>query len=173
MKKYYHVSFDIENIIEKFIPKLQNGLLNEDNITKRVCVADTLEGCLFATPMYHYIKNIDEPYEAMLYYRINKETNNGGIVVRLYEFERESDEFLIKNEELILNKLVPDAYLSGEAWITKEIKPTNSYLILINNDNATHIPNGTPWEQIKECPIKNVRYEIIQDIANLDYVDMI
>ncbi len=127
--KMYHVNVDIFKNIKVFIPRVpKSRMKNEDSITPRVCISNSIENCLSGlTYMSKYWKFITNDLE----------TNFSLLdevclrVLKVYEFEVEDS--IITPEELNAKDLVPDASTTNEYWSLKEIVPTNSYLIGIND----------------------------------------
>lgn len=125
--KMYHISLDIFKNIEVFVPRIpQSRLKNEDSITPRVCVSNSLENCLMGmTYMAKYWKCLTDDSGT------NFDLFDGDDVclrlLKVYEFEIEDN--LIAPEELDGKKLVPDAIKTNEYWSLKEIIPTKSYVI--------------------------------------------
>lgn len=135
----YHVSDNIDNIIEEFIPRIPREDTrvdkSEDNVTPRVCVSANIPGCITAKP-----KTRDEKILGGIY--------------RVYEFDVDfDDKNLICYRELYEKGLVNDALLSKEYWITTPVKPIKTYLIKINRITMELTP---------VCPV-----EFIQDYLDV------
>lgn len=125
--KFYHIELATEKIIQKFIPRIPNEILeNEDITTPRICVSTSLEGCLNAVP----------------WGRLNFDYIPMCQPIRVYEFD-END--YISSLELFSSNKVEDAMLTGECWLLQESVPINSYIIInvegdmetINLDNSS------------------------------------
>lgn len=112
--KYYHVS-NKEEIINKFIPRIpEDRAVDEDFTIERICVSTSLNGCLSAVPWQYDIE-----------YYTDEE-----LPITVYEFELNKND-VINSEYLYNNNLVCDANITGECWITKEVKPSKIYDIVI------------------------------------------
>ena len=118
----YHISNGDLNYNAKFIPRIPiQTLCNEDTETSRICVADSIEGCLSAMPSGG--KSLeDSSFYRRYYYRV-------------YEIDTEKygipDEDIYYPEYLYENGLVDDSISTGEHWILNELEvdPADSYLI--------------------------------------------
>lgn len=113
-KTYYHVSRDVNNIIEKFTPRTigASGLPGEDRTIPRVCLCLDMHSCLNGV---YYTHDND-----------CHRSNRGYKRVRFYEFELEETDVLPPEQ---VQKYVADALKTRECWSLKEIKPTKSYII--------------------------------------------
>lgn len=109
-KKLYHVSLDFTQS-GVFSPRIPvSRMESEDATTARICVADSIDGCLTASPFgAHYLS------ESLL------ETND---CVKIFVIDTEklglTSSDVIFPENLYQSGQVDDAYLSGEHWILKE-----------------------------------------------------
>lgn len=123
----YHVSLRFWDEITKFIPRVPKGRLDsvgEDTLIPRICLSDSIEGCLTGVPWGGYNLIKDPPYgEAGL-----------AAIFRLYEFDKSK----IKKENLLnpqqIKKYVPDSEVSREHWvINQEIVPEKSYIVMLKD----------------------------------------
>ena len=114
-KKFYHISYETNNTIECFVPRIPNDkMLGENDTIKRVCVSDDLQKCFNAISWQDDLEN--EEIE----------------IVRVYEFNLDNDADILDNEYLYKNGLVDDSMITNEYWILKEIKPSKVYDIKIS-----------------------------------------
>ena len=112
--KLYHVSYDTTEPLDKeFIPKIpQNTATGENESIPRVCLSDSIEGCINA------IEDNFGNYE---------DEDRATIIVWESEFSLFDDKLLCW-QYLYENDLVPDAALTHEYWYF--IKTTlHSYFI--------------------------------------------
>ncbi|WCK57419.1 hypothetical protein PP175_25465 (plasmid) [Aneurinibacillus sp. Ricciae_BoGa-3] len=117
MKTYYHVSRDIENIIDTFEPKVPESYLihgHGNSDIKRVCISEDIMDCMNAIS---YIRDRDVYNEKISLYK----------PLRVYRFELDEEE-IVQPEE-VYNYGVYDALNNKECWSLKEIKPVESYII--------------------------------------------
>jgi hypothetical protein len=122
---FYHLSLDIDNIIEKtFIPKNHN-----DNTYSRIRVSNSIEGAVRG--LYHY----------PIYRR---PLTNKIILLTVYEVSNESVNFITPNK-LQYEGLVPNAKNIGEHWITDNFK-SSPYLIKINKLNLSENESSIEYE---------------------------
>ena len=134
-KKIYHVSMDVsleEKLFSPRIPKFTTK--GEDVSMKRVCFAETIEGAIRGVPSKGCLANdvLREGYAYLNVFEVNK------------------DEVAHKSNEEILH-LVPDAHLTGEYWVTEELRLKPS-IIKINNLIFSHYNGYTnqPHGFVKE-----------------------
>jgi hypothetical protein len=108
----YHISGDsnLDKIIMK--PRVPDQpIQGEDNKTPRISFAKTIDGCLAGIFPIHPGTDLDDPryteypngYDFYVYTPIGKYTS-------------------VSNEDIIKRRLVPDAGLSKEVWVTSPIK---------------------------------------------------
>lgn len=122
--KLYHISNNCEMIVE-FIPRIPSNKRNdEDDITLRISLSSTIEGCLTATPWGgSKLEN--------LFWK-----EDSSFLLRVYEFDvcdLDLDN-TIPPEFLYSEDLVRDAQITKEHWyINNNLKPNRSYLIEVNN----------------------------------------
>lgn len=97
----YHVSFDTENTDCYFYPRVPFAIsVQEDQITPRICLSDSIEHCLQA---------VAEEYRRDL---------TPGCRLAVYSIDSDDIDpsFLIFPEELFEKRLVPDAMENQEYW---------------------------------------------------------
>lgn len=120
-KKLYHVTLDMEHngVFSPRIPA--SRMKTEDATTKRICVADSIEGCLTASPFgAHYLS------ESLL------ETDD---CIKVFVIDTEklglTSAEVISPDDLYQSGKVEDAYLTGEHWLLKDITiPEEDHSIL-------------------------------------------
>lgn len=120
--KMYHVSLDLGTGEKIFSPRVpQNRCNGENSDIKRVCVAKSIEDAISGFPYKDYIVN---KYNAR-----NK-------FLSVYEIEVDRKDVIFSED---LYKYVPDAHISNECWITKEVvgvgRIINIRNITLNNYN--------------------------------------
>lgn len=128
---FYHVSLETNKIIKEFTPRVpieKNRMVGEDRVSERICVGKTIEDCLSAFPKGGYVL-----------------LGDSHTMMRVYEFD-ENDvekENIISPTELFFSEKVPDAWVTGEYWITNQtLKPVRSYVIKLKRvviDDAPHV----------------------------------
>lgn len=141
----YHLSFDIFNEIKRFKPRIpKNRMKEEDCTTKRICFSKSIEGALLAIPDNKYFLNKSNEYFPL---------------IKVYEI----DENLINDSLLDSSQIadkVPDAFKTGECWITKPVAPTNSYIIQVTSVTVDNMS------------INKVSYDIIDTEGLDDYFNV-
>lgn len=142
----YHISFDTENIIHKFEPRIPEEILeSENNKIGRICVSDSIENCLSAIPGRDEI--LDE-------FEIKQVSENLPEFI-IYEF----DENQISNKNLlnsnIIKKYVLDSEITNEIWIVNQnAYPLKISLAKLKNYESDYID--------RKLKITKVEYEIIE-----------
>lgn len=154
---YYHLSADLSKD-GHFIPRAPMDIcLFEDNMTERVCVSTTIEGCLSSMPGGF----------------MKEKTKDFSCVMKLFKIDTNKlniqDTDILVPEELLENHLVPDSLLTKEHWILKEfIVPSEDIsLIKINSilyDVVSLFSAGTS-EEIKELYSSSETIELVRDIS--------
>ncbi|MFA9560685.1 hypothetical protein ACERII_25750 [Evansella sp. AB-rgal1] len=135
----YHLSKGLDDEIREFVPRIPEARQEgEDDSIKRICVADSIEGCLSAMPISSDVSLEPNKTYPFCYYTV-------------YELEapnyikgsRDKTTTIISNEQLIEQKLVPDAKITEEHWITQsisrdsdEIYIKNVYIIKIDSEKS-------------------------------------
>lgn len=122
IEKLYHLSLNCD-IIDEFIPRIpKNRAKDEDNITPRISLAESINGALSAVPWGGTV--LDEQF-----------WEEGATLVRVYEFDIEdlNIENLLLPEYLYSKDLVIDSRITREYWYLEPIKPSRSYLIEIED----------------------------------------
>lgn len=166
MKKLFHVSLDYEDNIDIFIPRIpQLKSADEDNIQIRICVSDSIEGCLRAHPTFNYYfieyaeNKYSDPYEDMSRLAYIKNIDKVGILIKVYEFTINNNTRIKSNKDIIKEKLVYDAHLTNESWILEKIKPSDyKYILITDAENYEYIELG-----------KNVG-EVVNYLDRYDYL---
>lgn len=125
IKKLYHASYSCD-IIEEFIPRIPEFRaegLDENNTIPRICLSDSIEGCLSAVPWG------GSRLEDLFW-------EEGSCLIRIYEFDIKDLNLknLLPPEYLYSSDLVRDSNITREYWyIDEKLKPSRSYLIEIRN----------------------------------------
>lgn len=123
----YHISLRFWERVEEFKPRIPKGRLDcvgEDATIPRICLSDSLEGCLTGVPWGGYNLINDPPYKAVGFMAI----------ARLYEFDKSKiiEENLLSPKQI--KKFVPDSEISREYWVTnQEIIPEKSCVIVLKD----------------------------------------
>lgn len=120
----YHVTSDL-NHNGVFIPRIPENveIYDEDETTPRICVSNSIEGCLTSMP------NGGDDLSNLLEYCDNKlkvfvfDTNKLGI----------NDENIINSKLLVDKYRVHDAILTGEHWLLNPVSLTESSIINITS----------------------------------------
>lgn len=124
-EKLYHISNNVE-IIKEFIPRIPSSKADwEDEINQRVCLSNSIEGCLSAVPWGAL--NLSEMFVGCL---------DSSYLLRVYEFDVDSinEEDLIGSDILYEEDLVSDAGSTGECWfIGNKLIPCKTYLIELSD----------------------------------------
>lgn len=111
-KNLYHLS-DNKNLDRKIlkpsIPKLKFD--DENSTTKRVCFSTTIDGCLQGLYPIYPDTSLDDP----------RYTSFNGKYLYVYE-PINSDFSYVDTDTLVKKRLVPDAEVSKEVWITSSVK---------------------------------------------------
>lgn len=161
--KLYHVSLDTEERYV-FTPKLPNiPQMDEEMITPRICLSDSIEGCLSAVAWggLDFEDLFDEDYWSA--------------PIMVYEFEEEPT---VGPEYLYENDLVRDAELTQEYWVTgRKIVPTNSYLIRVSGYEM-EVHDNVSYEDLLEVASGEVDYEDVIDgafftLTNVEWEEII
>lgn len=118
----YHVSPDIDDIKEIFIPRVPSSAADdEDKTTPRFCVSTTIAGAYAGMPK-------------------DDRTIDGNCNLRVYVFDTEDYE-IIPYEELYEKGLVIDAIYTKEHWILSNmIRPIDSYVIKLEKYDYEIMP---------------------------------
>lgn len=107
--------------IKEFEPRIPKSILKgEDEETKRICLSNSLDGCLTSAP----------------WGGVNFEDLSTNTIFRVYEFDSNDVEEgnLIYPDELYRKDLVIDAEITGEHWVINQtLKPKKVYYIKIDN----------------------------------------
>lgn len=115
----------------KLIPKIPRlRMKGEDAVTPRVCVAQDIDGCIWATPY------------------VETGSHFNWHIFRVFEFEiNEDDKDLVLSSELYEEELVPDALDTGECWIKRPIEAVRCHYI-----TGVHLHNGMAacYEDVSE-----------------------
>lgn len=161
----YHVSRDITEI-QQFNPRLPKYSNSIEMKEARICVSDSIEGCIAATECWLG----DLHGNTVIYSEFSE--------ARVYEFDEEKIDGnnLLTPNVLKNKKYVFDAEVTGEHWIINQsIVPSKSYVIrLISAEQNRTEKYYTPKEiqrfrklQLKcnnkytELKISNLNYEVI------------
>lgn len=120
-KKLYHVTLDLDHpgVFEARVPK--SRMKSEDNTIPRICVSDTVEGCLTSTPFgSHYLdESLMENSDLIKIFVID--TEKLGLL--------SSD--ILSPSELYQDGKVDDAMLTNEHWILRNITvPEEDHMVV-------------------------------------------
>lgn len=156
-KKLYHVSLDLKHS-GVFSPRVPESRMDtEDAVTARFCVADSIEGCLTASPFGgHYLS------ESLL------ETDD---CVKIFEIDTEklgltSSDVMFPND-LYQSGQLDDAYLTGEYWILKEI------IVPAEDQQVVRIlgMDDGDWKSFITFSVRSVLLEKGVDFSDYDQLD--
>ena len=124
----YHVSIRSWEIIDEFVPRIPESrceLIRENDSIPRICLSDSIKGCLSGVS-WGGLRLLTDPF-------FNKDDKIIAII-RVYEFNRNS--ILTKHildPEKVKNHVL-DAEITGEHWVVNQsLKPDNSHLIALKN----------------------------------------
>lgn len=167
MKLVYHVSDEVNKLIEEFIlrvPERKMGAENQD--LPRICVAYSPQHCLAAHPTIPFLTNPDDLYYIHQYSKTSLRLNKRGIILRLYGFYLEDDKIFAPSKEY-----VPDVEETNERWVLESIKPNFSKILMLHSynkktktfnysvfDTLEDISPILPCEFISHCDIDNKYY---------------
>lgn len=130
----YHLSSDINNIIEEFVPRIpyDSPFIDENKTIPRICVSLNIPGAMTGKP-----KKVAEQVL--------------GEVYRVYEFDIDypHDPDYVGYRTIYENEYVKDALLTKECWLTRRIKPTRTYLIKITKISQELTP-AISYSKLKE-----------------------
>jgi hypothetical protein len=130
-EKFYHISLDVENIIEEFSPQVPTMRYQEEDGTKpRISLSTSIEGCLSGVPWGG--RKLESVSTSIF------EMTDGEVfcVFRVYEFDRKKidSKNLILTNKLLNEGLVMDANNSDECWVVNQtIKPIKSYIAVLKS----------------------------------------
>lgn len=157
-KTLYHLSLDVDQIIE-FMPRVPESIMcDEDDTIERICLSDSIEKALSAAPWGG---------AALFDIFICGDFSR---LIRVYEFIIDEDNnSLISPEELYRKGLVPDAMLSNEYWYTEKLRPSKSYLIEISyyDEEMMDIINYENYKEIMNDDSLNVSHFIDGSFTNI------
>ncbi|WPS85635.1 hypothetical protein SMD22_00820 (plasmid) [Brevibacillus halotolerans] len=146
MKTYYHVSRDIHNKIEVFVPRIPDSFLvtgNENRKIKRVCVSEHIIECMNAIN-YYADKDVYDPIT---------ETYKP---LHVYEFQL--DEVEVVPPEEVYKHGVHDAIINKEFWVLKEVSPAKSFII-----EPTYLATG----DISPIHIAYMDFDVVNEDLNV------
>lgn len=120
--KLYHISYNLAEPLDKeFIPQIPDNTINgEDQSYARVCLSDSIEGCINAAE------------DKLPFY---EDEDSAPIIVWEKEFSL-SDKNLVKWQYLYENGLVPDAALTHEYWYLDKVRMMGSFCEIENIHDA-------------------------------------
>lgn len=124
-KKLYHLSIKEDLVLLK--PRIPHTAhRREERYTERVCFARTIEGCIMA--INHHI---DEEFA-------RHQTKEA----KLYVYRPIAKKRLVghSTRDIIRNKLVHDAHITTEVWITEDVYVHCVGYIIIKNEIIESIP---------------------------------
>lgn len=134
-KKLYHVSFSCD-IIETFQPRVPlHRCKDEDGATERICLSDSIEGCLTASP------DGGGSLCSILW-------EGGSSLIRVYEFDINNidSKNIVPPEYLYQKDLVRDAIVTREHWVVnQDLVPSETYLIKLHDYDEGY-PDNISYE---------------------------
>lgn len=155
---FYHMELAKRDKIETFVPRVPDFCMPCEAHVERVCVSDSIEGCL----------------SAVAWGGSHLDSHPIGTLFRVYVFDEED---YIVPECVATNYNVIDAIANREYWFLHEVQPIESFLIEINNfnwDNATMI-NGRGHVVVTNLDyrIVNEKYECgdVIDLVHYSHID--
>lgn len=134
-----HISKDL-NHSGYFYPRVPKNRLvkgKEDSSVNRICCSETICGCLTSLTIH----------------------NPGVFKVFLIDVNKYGiRDKVIYSQELYKNKLVEDAYITKECWITTEIQvlEEDSYIVAINELDSEEVEYLIPYDILLESESKNI-----------------
>ena len=119
--KLYHIAMGWTEISKLFVPRVpETRAYGEDDVTKRICLSTSIEGCFNAMA--------NKPYQS-------------NTKITLYEVN--TDDY-VSYEKLYSTGKVYDAYLTHECWYLQPIIMTGKHLILKNfESDIEFVPDET------------------------------
>lgn len=123
----YHISRLEEGhrAIQEFIPRIpKQRAIKEDDTIPRICVADTVDGCVLAHP--DAVPNI----QFAMGLDLLEETGEIGLLFRIYHFWAKKEDVLFPTE-LTERGLVPDAVDTSEHWLLTPHQPNGVSYIFV------------------------------------------
>lgn len=151
----YYVSRNYEDIIKKFVPRIPNNPMPDEDVTiERICLSKSISGCFNAASWGNMMRGDFEVY-------------------RLYCFDEKDiqEENFIDTEILWKEELVPDAGLTEEVWvINQELIPVNiQYFIITSFERKTSVLLS--YEQSKTGVIpENAHKRWIKEIHEIEFI---
>lgn len=131
----YHISLNLENEVEKFIPRLPSAVYEgEDSTTRRISVSSSIEGALTSVPFGGRRLEVTQCELA------DSHGDDEVLFIRVFEFDSEKikEENLFSPNKLWLEGFVPDAEVCEEYWIVnQEVAPVKTYIAEITSYHET------------------------------------
>ena len=186
MRKFYHLSLSLTEGLNKVCsPRVPNDAVRmkgEEGTIPRICVCDSIEGCLTAVPfgganLADYFVGDNHPHSCP---------------IRVFVFDEKDilEGNLITPDELYEKDWVRDAFYSNEHWIVnQDIKPVDTFVISVVDYEESIYDNVSPvnrelydncvngdLEQYIEghiTVIENVFYKILNDYVETDYLTIV
>jgi hypothetical protein len=138
---FYHIELAKVEKINNFVPRIPYYIMDMEDVTiPRICVSNTIEGCLSAAP----------------WGGLTLEAHPLGMLYRVYVFETNN---YMKPEVLAKEYGVLDAIINQEYWLLDEIKPIDDFLIDIQGYTYG---TGIMINGKEHTLIENLKYEIIK-----------
>lgn len=167
-KTYYHICRDVrKQPTEKFEPRVPESVLEEeDSSTPRICLSETIEGCLSAAPWGGVF--LEESISDFL-----DEFGQDDYLIsfRVYEFEDVPESKITTSKDLVKKGLVMDAEITKEVWVRDHVlNPSKSYVVGLESyfEEAEDVLSCGYYEDIKEDENLDVS-EYIIGTTNLYY----
>lgn len=139
---FYHMELAKVDKINNFLPRIPYYIMDmEDTTIPRICVSNTIEGCLSAAP----------------WGGLTLDAHPLGTLYRVYVFQTDN---YIKPEILAHKYGVLDAIINKEYWLLDEIKPIDDFLIDIKEYTYG---SGIMVNGKEHTIIENLKYEIVNN----------
>lgn len=130
-EKMYHISLEVDRIIDVFKPTLYPMVYqNENGTIPHISVSSSISGCLSGVPWGgRKLENVSTGIFDMTEHEIK-------VVFRIYEFDKKDIEEVnfIATEQLLENGLVMDAHNADECWVINQgLTPSKTYIGVLMN----------------------------------------
>lgn len=151
----YFIDIRFWEKIREFAPRVPKGRflkLDEDSKIKRVCLSDSIAGCLTGVSWGGYNLVNDPPFT----------TGDLIVIARVYEFNKNEvcDGNLLKPNEV--RKYVPDAEVGNEYWVVNQsIYPEKSYIIILRDYYLDFVVIEHGGVKYRLCKIKEPKFDIL------------
>lgn len=145
--KLYHIALGWQKETKEFIPRIPKLIaVNENKEIKRICLSDSIEGCLSAIP-----------------YKPQNSMSKKKITIYKGDFDK-----YIGYKELYFSGKVPDAYLTHEHWILDPVQMTGKHVYLKNfESNYEYVPDEKKHQDFIKNTISILRKNKYKNIKEL------